>query len=353
MAAQHTTSTAFVTGATGFVGAAVTRQLLATGYRVKVLVRPQSNTRNIDGLAVETICGDLANPELLARAMADCHAVYHVAADYRLWAREPGTLYAANVDGTANMMEAALLAGVERVVYTSSVCTLAIGSDGTIGNEQRPVSLEDMIGHYKRSKYLAEKLVEDMVQTRGLPAVIVNPSTPIGPGDVKPTPTGRIIQDAIAGKIPAYVNTGLNLVHVDDVARGHLLAFERGRIGQRYILGGQDMTLQAILTEVANMVGRTPPKVRIPYALAYAVAAIAEMLATMGLSDDPLATKDGVRMSKKLMYFSSEKAHRELGYQTRPALQALADAVRWFSDIERGGCAPGPLAENSGSRDRT
>jgi len=322
--------TVFITGATGFVGAAVARQLLASGSHVKALRRPHSNTENIDKLPVEQIPGDLANVDLLTEAMAGCAAVYHVAADYRLWTRDPEVLYAANVQGTTNIMEAALRADVQRVIYTSSVCTLAVGSDGSVGNEQRPVSLDDMVGHYKRSKYLAEDVVKDMVRTRGLPAVIVNPSTPIGPGDVKPTPTGRIIQDAVAGKIPAFVNTGLNLVHVDDVARGHVLAHQHGRIGERYILGGQDMTLQAILSEVATMIDARPPTVKIPYALAYAVAVIAETVAQISGDDDPLATRDGVRMSRKLMYFSSEKARRELGYTARPARVALHDAVAWF-----------------------
>ncbi|MDH3991454.1 MAG: NAD-dependent epimerase/dehydratase family protein [Gammaproteobacteria bacterium] len=335
MSQKRNTTTVFVTGATGFIGAAVARHLLDSGYHVKVLRRPGSNTENIDGLTVEQVPGDLANVGRLTDAMANCAAVYHVAADYRLWSRDPEELYVTNVQGTANIMTAALRAEVQRVVYTSSVCTLATSSDGSVGNEQRPVSLDDMVGHYKRSKYLAEEMVKDMVSTRGLPAVIVNPSTPVGPGDVKPTPTGRIIQDALAGKIPAFVNTGLNLVHVDDVARGHLLAHQYGRIGERYILGGQDMTLQAILREIATITGARPPTLKIPYSLAYAVAAIAESAAHINGTSDPLATRDGVRMSRKLMYFSSEKARRLLGYTARPARAALHDAVAWFRERQR------------------
>jgi dihydroflavonol-4-reductase len=333
---QPTHPAVFITGATGFVGAAVARKLLQAGYRVKALVRPCSNTENLADLRVERVSGDLSSPELLSQAMAGCGAVFHIAADYRLWTRDPQQLYKSNVDGTANMMEAALAAGVKRIVYTSSVATLATGSDGAVGTEDQPGSLDAMIGHYKRSKFLAERLVEDMVRSRGLPALIVSPSTPIGPGDVKPTPTGKIIRDAIAGKLPAYVNTGLNLVHVDDVADGHLLALNKGRVGQSYILGGEDMSLQDILITVASMSNGKPPRVRIPYALAYGVALVAEMLAVLTRGDEPLATREGVRMSKKIMYFSSDKARRELGYAPRPALAALQDAVDWFVEREQG-----------------
>lgn len=331
-----------VTGATGFVGAAVTRQLLAAGSEVSVLCRPAANTENIDGLPLRQIRGDLGQLDLLTTAMTDCDAVFHVAADYRLWARNPGEIYQANVQGTINVMEAALRAGVERVVYTSSVCTLATKADGSIGNETRPVALSDMVGHYKRSKFIAEQRVTEFIHERALPAVIVNPSTPIGPRDIKPTPTGRIIQDALAGKIPAYVNTGLNLVHVDDVAQGHLLAYQHGQHGERYILGGQDMTLQSILTHIAKLTGSRPPRIKIPYAAAYSVAAIAESWARLSGDDDPLATRDGVRMSRKLMYFSSQKARRELGYTARPALAALEDAVHWFLQREAGVAVTNP-----------
>lgn len=329
-------SRAFLTGATGFVGAAVARALLAQGCSVVTLVRPGSNTENLRGLALERVTGDLSDTRSLAQAMRGCDAVFHVAADYRLWVRQPRDIYRSNVEGTVNVMEAALVGAVPQVVYTSSVATLAIGSDGVPGTEDRPVSIEDMIGHYKRSKFLAEQEVLARVRSRGLPAVIVNPSTPIGPGDVKPTPTGKIIRDAVAGKLPAFVDTGLNLVHVDDVARGHLLALQRGRVGERYILGGEDMTLQQILAEVARLVGRRPPKLRVPYALAYGVATIAELIAAATRSDEPLATRDGVRMSRKLMYFSSDKARSELGYTPRPATEALRDAVAWFAQRHAG-----------------
>ena len=332
----------FVTGATGFVGSAVVRQLLEAGSEVAVLVRPGSQRDNLAGLPVEIIVGDLADTELLTRGMAGRQALFHVAADYRLWSRRPQDLYESNVDGTAHAMEAALRSGVERIVYTSSVATLATASQGVAGSEARPGSLDDMIGHYKRSKFLAEQLVREWVAQRGLPAVIVNPSTPIGPGDIKPTPTGKIIRDAAAGRIPAFVDTGLNLVHVDDVARGHLQAWARGAVGECYVLGGEDMTLRQILTEVASLMGRSPPRVRIPYALAYAVAVIAETAATLLGQDEPLATREGVRMSRKLMYFSSDKAQRELGYHSRPALEALRAAVDWFSPpAAAGGPAPG------------
>lgn len=334
---RTTSAQVFITGATGFVGAAVAKKLLAAGYKVRALVRPRSNVENLRDLDVERVTGDLSDVQLLTRAMAGCDAVFHVAADYRLWTRDPRELYTSNVEGTKNVMEAAIAADVTRIVYTSSVATLAIGSDGHAGSEDSPGSLDAMIGHYKRSKFLAERVVLDMVRELGLPAVIVSPSTPIGPGDVKPTPTGKIIRDAIAGKLPAYVNTGLNLVHVDDVAEGHMLALHRGVPGQNYILGGEDMSLKDILVEVASMTGGKPPRVRIPYALAYGIASIAECFAYVTNSDEPLATRDGVRMSRKIMYFSSDKARRELGYTSRPALVALHDAVNWFVERDTAG----------------
>ncbi len=329
-----------LTGATGFVGAAVLRALLAKGVRVRALVRPASDTRNLDGLDVERVAGDLGDPASLARAVAGCRALYHVAADYRLWVPEPASIYRANVDGTANLMKAALDAGVERIVYTSSVATLGLHDDGSPADEATPSSLATMIGHYKRSKFLAEEAVRALVRARGLPAVIVNPSTPIGPRDVKPTPTGRMILDAAAGKMPAYVDTGLNVVHVDDVADGHLLAFERGVAGERYILGGADMSLRDILVEVARVTGRKPPSVRLPHNLVLPIAYLSEAWTRLRGKGEPLATVDGVRMSKKLMYFSSAKAERALGYRHRPAAEAIRDAVQWFREsgyLARGG----------------
>lgn len=319
-----------VTGASGFVGSAVVRLLLARGERVRVLLRPSSDRRNVSGLDVEIVEGDLRRPETLHAACAGCHGLYHVAADYRLWTRDSRELYASNVEGTRNLMRAALAAGIPRIVYTSSVATLGLHADGTPATEDSPVSLANMIGHYKRSKFLAERAVDDLVTHEGLPAVIVNPSTPIGPHDVKPTPTGRMVRDAAAGRIPAFVDTGLNVVHVDDVALGHLLAFERGTVGRRYILGGEDMALRDILAAIARHVGRRPPTLRLPRRALYPVAAVAQAWAWVTHGDEPQVTFDGLRMSRKRMYFDSGRARRELGYEPRPALSAIIDAVDWF-----------------------
>ncbi len=322
--------TTLVTGASGFVGSAVVRALLARGEDVRVLVRPHSDRRNVQTLDVTVIEGDLRAPATLAAACRGCAALYHVAADYRLWTRDPRELYASNVEGTRHLMHAALDAGIARIVYTSSVATLGLHCDGSPANEDSPVSLADMIGHYKRSKFLAERVVDELVARERLPAVIVNPSTPIGPHDVKPTPTGRMIRDAAAGRIPAYVDTGLNLVHVDDVARGHLLAHDRGAIGRRYILGGEDMALREILAAVARLTGRKPPTVRLPRPALYPVAVVAEAWAWLTRGTEPQVTVDGLKMSRKWMFFDSSRARRELDYATRPALDALADAVAWF-----------------------
>jgi dihydroflavonol-4-reductase len=322
--------TILVTGASGFVGSAVVRQLLARGERVRVLVRPASDRRNVSRLAVELVEGDLRQAPTLAAACAGCSALYHVAADYRLWTRDPRELYASNVEGTRNLMRAALGAGIPRIVYTSSVATLGLHADGSPASEESPVGLANMIGHYKRSKFLAERAVDELVAREGLPAVIVNPSTPVGPHDVKPTPTGRMIRDAAAGRIPAYVDTGLNIVHVEDVARGHLLAFEHGKIGRRYILGGEDMALREILAAIAQHVGRRPPRIRLPRPALYPVAMVAEAWAWATRGNEPQVTLDGLRMSRKKMFFDSARARRELGYTTRPAIEAIADAVDWF-----------------------
>jgi dihydroflavonol-4-reductase len=321
---------ALVTGATGFVGSAVARRLLAAGFIVRVLARPGSDRRNLAGLEVEVAEGNLTDAASLQRACAGCDALFHVAADYRLWAPNPEELYQANVEGTRALLQAARNAGVARIVYTSSVAVLGIPKDGTPGNEDTPVTVDDMIGHYKRSKFLAEEVAQQFARD-GLPVVIVNPSTPIGPRDLKPTPTGRVVRDAAAGKMPAYVDTGLNIAHVEDVAEGHWLAYQKGVVGQRYVLGGTDMSLREILAVIADIVGRKPPKVRLPHGVVLPIAYISETLARI-TGKPPVATVEEVRMSKKHMFFSSEKAKRELGYTQRPAQQALEDAVRWYRD---------------------
>ncbi len=320
-----------LTGASGFVGSAVLRKLQAAGHQVRVLVRPTSSRRNLVGFDVEVFTGDLTEPATLARAIHGCRVLFHVAADYRLWSCDPRILYRSNVEGTRHVLQAALEAGVERVVYTSSVATLGIRPDHKPADEATPATLADMVGHYKRSKYLAEEAVMRLICETGLPVVIVNPSTPIGPRDLKPTPTGRMVLDAAAGRMPAYVDTGLNIVHVDDVAHGHLLAFERGQVGERYILGGTNMTLREILIKISAIVGRSAPKLRLPHNLVLPIAYAAETWARMS-GREPRLNVDGVRMAKKRMYFSSTKAARVLGYSPRSAEAALEDAVRWFKE---------------------
>jgi dihydroflavonol-4-reductase len=321
---------ALVTGATGFVGAAVARALLREQWQVRVLARRGSDRRNLKSLDVEVLEGDLTDFESLQRASQGCEGLFHVAADYRLGARDPADLYRANVEGTRNVLNAAQRSGLQRIVYTSSVATIGIPADGTPGDEQSATSLENMIGHYKRSKYLAEEVVREAAHG-GISVVIVSPSTPVGPGDLKPTPTGQLVLDAAAGRMPAYVDTGLNIVHVDDVAAGHLLAYERGKAGERYILGGQDMNLREILEMIAGLEGRSPPRVRLPYGVVLPIAYVAEGFARLTGRSGRI-TLEGVRMSRKKMFFSSAKAARELGYRWRPPLQAFQDAIRWFRD---------------------
>jgi len=319
---------ALVTGASGFVGAAVARALLASGAQVRALLRAQSSRRNLEGLSVEPAIGELTDVAALERALDGCEALFHVAADYRLWTPDPQALYRSNVEGTRHIIEAAQRAGLKRIVYTSSVATIGLRADGSASDETDVASLDQMIGHYKRSKFLAEQWVLEAARS-GLPIVIVNPSTPIGPGDVKPTPTGRLVLDAATGRMPAYVDTGLNIVHVDDVAAGHLLAYQHGRIGERYILGGTDLTLKRILSMIASASGRRAPRLRLPLGLVLPLAYAAEMAARI-TGRETRITVDGVRMARHRMYFSSAKAVRELGYRWRPAQQAIDDAVRWF-----------------------
>lgn len=318
-----------VTGATGFVGAAVARALLAQGRRVRVLAREGSDRRNLDGLDVEVATGDLLDPASFPGALAGCEALYHVAADYRLWTPDPARMYAINVEGTRALMQAALAAGVPRIVYTSSVATLGLRDDGKPANEGTPVTLEQMVGPYKRSKFMAEQAVRAMVKEQGLPAVIVNPSTPIGPRDVKPTPTGRMVVEAASGRMPAYLDTGLNFAHVDDVALGHLLAFERGKIGERYILGGDNMDLKSMLGLIAELSGRRAPWFKVPRRPLFPIAFVAEQISRF-THKEPFVTVDGLRLAAKKMYFTSAKAERELGYHSRPAKDGFVDALVWF-----------------------
>ncbi len=320
-----------VTGASGFVGSAVARQLAEAGYTVRALVRGKSPRGHLDGLPLAFHEGDLRDPASLRIAMQGVRYVFHVAADYRLWARDRREIFASNVEGTRNLMEAALSAGVERVVYTSSVATLIPRTDGTSVDETFPQREEFGIGAYKRSKIAAERLVEAMVAERGLPAVIVNPSTPIGPRDVKPTPTGRIIIEAARGRIPAFIDTGLNLVHVDDVAAGHIAALHCGKVGERYILGGTNVQFSQMLRDIAGLVGGKAARVKLPWRALIPVAYAAEAMANV-TGREPFATLDGVRMAKYRMFFESAKAERDLGYRTRPYLEGIEDALRWFRD---------------------
>ena len=317
-----------VTGVSGFVGSAVARALAARGTRVRGLIRESSPRANLTDFPGELVEGDLRDAEAVARAMVGVRHIFHVAADYRLWAPDPEEIVRNNAATTRIVMEAALAAGVERVVYTSSVATLK-PRDGGPADESRAAAPDQVVGAYKRSKVVAERLVEDMVAKRGLPAVIVQPSTPIGPRDVRPTPTGRIIVEAANGRMPAFVDSGLNLVHVDDVASGHLLAFDEGRIGARYILGGQDVMLGDMLAEIAAIVGRKAPTIRIPRAPLFPLAWVNEQVARV-TGGDPFLNMDSLRMAKHRMFFTSARAEAELGFRARPYREALADAIAWF-----------------------
>jgi dihydroflavonol-4-reductase len=328
-----------VTGATGFVGANVARLLVADGYRVRVLARPASSLQTLSGCRVEIFRGDILDPHALSPAVRGCSMVFHVAADYRLWAKDPREIYRNNVDGTRTVLEACQRADVGRVVYTSSVGALGLPRDGSPGTEATPVRLEDMIGDYKRSKFLAERVAEEF-GARGLPVVIVNPSNPIGPWEVKPTPTGRMVLDYLHRRMFATLDTGLNLIHVADVARGHLLAARLGRVGEKYILGAENLSLSEIFRTLERITGIHAPRVRMPYGLVYLVALASEGLAH-ATGHPPRVPLTGVRMARKHMYFSADKAVRELGLFQQPVEQALRDAVDWFVDY---GYAPPPPA---------
>jgi dihydroflavonol-4-reductase len=322
--------TTLVTGATGFVGAAVLRCLADAGHNVRALVRPTSDRLNLSHVDCEIVTGDLTEPESLKRAVRNCEAVFHIAADYRIWVPDREKMNRVNVQGTIDLMLAAAAAGVSRIVYTSSVATLRLRDDGLPADEESHAELSEMIGAYKQSKFLAEREVKRLVADAGIPVIIVQPTAPFGPGDVKPTPTGRFVVEAGAGRMPAYVNTGLNVVHVDDVADGHLLAYEKGAIGESYILGGENRTLQWILETVAEFTGQRPPRIRLPHWFLTPIAYVWEGVTRIRGSGEPMMTVDSVRMSRKLMYFSTEKARRELGYSPRPAVEALRDEIEWF-----------------------
>jgi dihydroflavonol-4-reductase len=320
---------AFVTGATGFLGSHVARVLADNGADMRLLVRSSSNLRNIEGLRADRALGDLRDPASLEKAMAGCDVVFHVAADYRLWVRDPNEMYRSNVEGTRAILEAARKNGVRRVVYTSSVATIGFTRNGYPANEDSPVSLADMIGHYKRSKFMAEQLALEAGRS-GLQVVVVNPTTPVGDQDVKPTPTGRIVVDFLKRKFPAYVETGLNLVDVRECASGHVTALEKGKSGERYILGGENVTLKQILDKLAKITGLPSPILKLPYIFAYA-AGIADEIVTGRLRGrEPRATIDTVRMGAKKMFASSDKAERDLGWKIVPVESALRRAVEWF-----------------------
>jgi dihydroflavonol-4-reductase len=321
---------AFVTGATGFLGSHVARVLADQGADLRLLVRPTSNLKNLEGLkAAETSTGDLRDAASLEKAMSGCDTVFHVAADYRLWVRDPNEMYRSNVGGTRTLLEAARKNGVGRVVYTSSVATVGFRSDGRPADEDSPVSLADMIGHYKRSKFMAEQVALEAGRA-GMQVVTVNPTTPIGEQDVKPTPTGRIVVDFLKRKFPAYVETGLNLVDVRECARGHVAALEKGRTGERYILGGEDLTLKQILDKLGQITGLPSPKIKLPYIFAFAAGIVDEAVTGLLLRREPRATVDTVRMGRKKMFASSAKAECELGWKIVPIDGALRRAVEWF-----------------------
>ncbi len=323
---------AFVTGATGFLGSHVARVLAEQGAELRLLVRPSSDLRNLQDLRAERAVGDLRDPASYEKALSGCGVVFHVAADYRLWVRDPAEMYRSNVEGTRSLLAAAQRQGVRRVVYTSSVATMGFRSEanhGNVADEESPVSLSDMIGHYKRSKFMAEQVAVEAAKS-GVDVVIVNPSTPIGERDIKPTPTGRIVVDFLRRKFPAYVETGLNLVDATECARGHVQALEKGRSGERYILGGENLTLKQILDRLAAITGLPSPTVKLPYIFALATGVVDEMVTGRLLGREPRATIDAVRMGSKMMFVSSAKAERELGWKMVPVDGAMRRSVEWF-----------------------
>lgn len=320
---------AFVTGATGFLGSHVARVLAEQGAQLRLLVRSTSDLRNIADLNAERVEGDLRDPASIEKGLAGCDALFHVAADYRLWVRDPEQMYRSNVEGTRALLEAARKQRVRRVVYTSSVATMGFGSNGTLADETSPVSLADMIGPYKRSKFMAEQVAFEAARS-GVDVVVVNPTTPIGERDLKPTPTGRIVVDFLKRKFPAYVDTGLNLVDATECARGHIQAFEKGRAGERYILGGENLTLKQILDRLGAITGLPSPKVKLPYVFALAAGVVDETVTGRILGREPRATIDAVRMGRKKMFITSAKAERELGWRSVPVDDALRRSVEWF-----------------------
>jgi dihydroflavonol-4-reductase len=324
---------AFVTGATGFLGSHVARELAAQGAELRLLVRPSSDLQNIADLNAERVVGDLRDPASIEKAISGCEVAFHVAADYRLWVRDPEQMYRSNVEGTRTLMEAVRKSGVRRVVYTSSVATMGFGSNGhgrqPMTDERSPVSLAEMIGPYKRSKFMAEQVAFEFA-TDGVDVVIVNPTTPIGERDVKPTPTGRIVLDFLKRKFPAYVETGLNLVDATECARGHILALEKGKRGERYILGGENLTLKQILDRLAAITGLKSPIVKLPYVFALATGVVDEMVTGRLLGREPRATIDAVRMGRKMMFVTSAKAERQLGWHMVSVDGALQRSVDWF-----------------------
>jgi dihydroflavonol-4-reductase len=320
---------AFVTGATGFVGSHVARALAAQGADLRLLVRSGSDLRNIQELQAERVMGDLRDAASLKKAVAGCDVVFHVAADYRLWVRDPDEMYRSNVEGTKAILEASRESKVRRVVYTSSVATMGFQSNGHLANEESPVSLANMIGPYKRSKYMAEELAIEAGKS-GMDVVVVNPTTPVGERDIKPTPTGRIVVDFLKKKFPAYVDTGLNLVDVAECAQGHIAALEKGRSGERYILGGENLTLKQILDRLADITGLPSPKIKVPYVVALATGVVDQVVTGYIRNREPRATIDAVRMGRKKMFVSSGKAEHDLGWKTVPVDAALRRAVEWF-----------------------